>query len=84
VDPPPVVVVPVVDAADPAGLAEVVGNTVDADEPLPRVTMPLGVTPLGVAAVCATAGKAAATATNNAQQNRPVMPFKLPLQGPDC
>jgi hypothetical protein len=61
-----VVVAPVVDAADPAGLAEVAGATVDADEPLPRVTTPFGVTPLGVAAVCATAGKAAAIATSNA------------------
>ena len=61
-----VVVVPVVDGADPAGLAGVAGDTVDADEPVPRVATPLGVTVPGVAAVCATAGKAAAIATNNA------------------
>ena len=43
-----------------AGLTFVVGGTVGAEVPVPRVTMPLRVTPPGVAAFWANAGKAAA------------------------
>jgi hypothetical protein len=48
------------------GLTFVVAGTVDADVPVPSVTMPLLVTPPGVAAVCASAGKAAAIETSTA------------------
>ena len=46
-----------------AGLAEIVGDTGDAEVPVPSVTVPLRVTPPGVAAVCANAGKVAAIKT---------------------
>ena len=55
--------------ADPvavAGLAEVVGDTADAEVPVPSVTVPLRVTPPGVAAVCANAGKAHTDTISNA------------------
>ena len=48
------------------GLIFVVAGTVDAVAPVPSVTMPLLVTPPGVAAVCASAGKAAAIETSTA------------------
>lgn len=48
------------------GVTEVVGETADAEVPAPSVTMPLGVTLPGVAAVCANAGKAAASETSTA------------------
>jgi hypothetical protein len=47
-------------------VAEVAGATADKDVPVPRVTMPLRATLPGVAAVCANAGKAAATETSTA------------------
>lgn len=59
---PPVVVLGV--AA--VGLTFVVAGTVDAEVRVPSVTMPLLVTPPGVAAVCANAGKAAAIETSTA------------------
>ncbi len=43
-----------------AGMTEVVGDTADVEVPVPSVTMPLLVTPPGMAAVCANAGRAAA------------------------
>ena len=43
-----------------AGVTFVVGDAAGAEVPVPSVTMPLRVTPPGVAAVCASAGKAAA------------------------
>jgi hypothetical protein len=46
------------------GVTEVVGDTADTEVPVPSVTMPLLVTLPGVAAVCANAGQAAATATS--------------------
>ena len=48
------------------GLTFVVAGSVDAEIPAPRVTMPLLATPPGVAAVCASAGKAAAIETSTA------------------
>jgi hypothetical protein len=42
------------------GVTEVVGGAADPEVPVPSVTMPLLVTAPGVAAVCASAGKAAA------------------------
>ena len=48
------------------GLTLVVGDTADAEVPVPSVTMPLRVTPPGVAAVCANAGQAAAIETSTA------------------
>lgn len=48
------------------GLTFVVAGTVDAEVPGASVTMPLLVTPPGVAAVCASAGKAAAIKTSTA------------------
>jgi hypothetical protein len=48
------------------GLTFVVAGNVEAEVPVPGVTMPLLVTPPGVAAVCASAGKAAAIETSTA------------------
>jgi hypothetical protein len=48
------------------GLTLAVGDTADAEVPVPNVTTPLLVTLPGVAAVCANAGKAAAIETNTA------------------
>jgi hypothetical protein len=48
------------------GFAKVVETPVDTEPPVPSVTMPLRMTPPGVAAVCANAGQAAATATSTA------------------
>jgi hypothetical protein len=48
------------------GLTFVVAGTVDAEVLGASVTMPLLVTPPGVAAVCASAGKAAAIETSTA------------------
>ena len=48
------------------GLTFVVAGTVDAEVPVPSLTMPLLVTPPGVAAFCASAGKAAAIKTSTA------------------
>jgi hypothetical protein len=45
-----------------AGFAKVVETPADTEPPVPSVTMPLRMTPPGVAAVCANAGQAAATA----------------------
>jgi len=44
------------------GFAKVVETPADTEPPVPSVTMPLRMTPPGVAAVCANAGQAAATA----------------------
>ncbi|HEX3411514.1 MAG TPA: hypothetical protein VHT00_07315 [Stellaceae bacterium] len=49
-----------------AGVPEVAGDTADTEVPVPSVTVPLRVTPPGVAAVCANAGKAAAIETSTA------------------
>jgi len=49
-----------------AGFAKIVGDPADTELPVPSVTMPLRVTPPGVAAVCANAGQAAATTTSTA------------------
>ena len=78
-EPPPVDGAPPADpAAEPpaavpgvawvavAGLAEIVGDTADAEVPVPSFTIPLLVTLPGVAAVCANAGKAAASETSTA------------------
>jgi hypothetical protein len=62
----PPVVVPGVVWVVVAGLAEIVGDAADAEVPVPSVTMPLRVTPPGVAAVCANAGKVAAIETTTA------------------
>jgi hypothetical protein len=48
------------------GVTEVVGATANAEVPVPSVTIPLLVTLPGVAAVCANAGKAAASETSTA------------------
>jgi hypothetical protein len=56
---PPVVVLGVAWVAV-AGLAEIVGDTADAEVPVPSVTMPLRATLPDVAAVCANDGKAPA------------------------
>jgi hypothetical protein len=48
------------------GLTLAVGDTVDAEVPVPSVTTPVRVTPPGVAVVCAKAGKTAAIETNTA------------------
>ncbi len=48
------------------GLTLAVGDTADAEVPVPSATMPLRVMLPGVAAVCAKAGKAAAIETNAA------------------
>jgi hypothetical protein len=48
------------------GVTEVVGETVNAEVPVPRVTIPLLVTLPGAAAVCANAGNAAASETSTA------------------
>lgn len=48
------------------GLTLVVADAADPGIPVPSVTMPLLVTRPGVAAVCATAGKAAAIETSAA------------------
>jgi hypothetical protein len=55
------------------GLTLVVGETADAEVPVPSVTMPLRVTPPGVAAVCANAGKAAAIEISVAQRIAPII-----------
>ena len=63
----PVAELPVVVLAAPgvaAGVTEVVADPADVEVPVPSVTMPLRVTPPGVAVVCAHAGKAAATETS--------------------
>jgi len=63
----PVAELPVVVLAAPgvaAGVTEVVADPAGAEVPVPSVTMPLRVTPPGVAVVCAHAGKAAATETS--------------------
>ena len=62
---PPVVVLRI-DWGAVAVLAEIVGDTADAEVPAPSVTMPLGVTPPGVAEVCANAGKATVIKTSTA------------------
>jgi hypothetical protein len=48
------------------GVTEVVGDTADAEVPVPSVTMPLLVTLPGVAAVCANAGKATVSEASTA------------------
>jgi hypothetical protein len=60
------VVVPGVAGVAVVGATEVVGDTADAEVPVPSVTMPLLVTLPGVAAVCANAGKTAANETSTA------------------
>jgi hypothetical protein len=50
------------------GLTFVVAAAVGAEVPVPSVTMPLLVTLPGVAAVCANAGKAAASETSTAKR----------------
>jgi len=62
---PPVVVLGVAWVAV-AGFAEIVEGPDNAELPVPSVTMPLRVTPPGVAAVCANAGQAAAIETSTA------------------
>jgi hypothetical protein len=62
---PPVVVLGVAGVAA-VGVTEVVGDTADAEVPVPSVTMPLLVTLPGVAAVCANAGKAAVSEASTA------------------
>jgi len=47
------------------GFAKVVETPADTEPPVPSVTMPLRITPPGVAAVCANAGQAAATAISS-------------------
>jgi len=47
------------------GFAKVVETPADTEPPVPSVTMPLRMTPPGVAAVCANAGQAAATAISS-------------------
>ena len=54
-------------------VAEVVGASADTDVPVPRVTMPLGVTLPGVAAVCANAGKVSAIEISTVQRAAPVI-----------
>jgi hypothetical protein len=61
---------------------DVVGDTADPEVPVPSVTMPLLVTLPGVAAVCANAGKAAATETSTAQRTAPIMAATQPASGP--
>ena len=58
---PPVVVLGIAWVAV-TGFAKVVETPADTEPPVPSVTMPLRMTPPGVAAVCANAGQAAATA----------------------
>src|SRR5262249_12432699 len=74
---PPALVVLLVERAAPAGLAKLVGATVDAEEPAPRMTTPLVVIPPGVVTVCATAGEATAKAASNTWQSRCVMPREI-------
>jgi hypothetical protein len=62
---PPVVVLGVAWVAV-AGFAEIVEGPDNAELPVPSVTMPLRVTPPGVAAVCANAGQAATIETSTA------------------
>ena len=62
---PPVVVLGVAWVAV-AGFALIVEEPDNAELPVPSVTMPLRVTPPGVAAVCANAGQAAAIETSTA------------------
>lgn len=55
------------------GLTLVVGDTADPAFPVPSVTMPLRVTPPGVAAVCAIAGKVAVIEISIAQRAAPII-----------
>lgn len=64
------------------GLTFVVGDTAGAEVPVPSVTMPLRVTPPGVAAVCANAGKATAIEISVAQRIAPIMDATQPASCP--
>jgi hypothetical protein len=78
---PPVVVLGVARVAA-VGVTEVVGETANADVPVPSVTMPLGVTLPGVAAVCANAGKATAIQISVAKRTVPIMGATQPVSCP--
>ena len=64
------------------GLTFVVGDTAGAEVPVPSVTMPLRVTPPGVAAFWANAGKAAAIEISAAQRTAPTMVVTQPVSCP--